>query len=112
MLFPFPTLHVRPDRATLLRAFLESVGYALRANIAQIEGVTGKPTRELTLSGGMSRSAVLTRIIADVSGLPVRIAAEPESAALGCAVLIAANADHGDLRSAAATMGRRDWLRP
>ena len=112
MLFPFPALHVRPDRATLLRAFLESIGYALRANIGQIEAVAGTSTKELTLSGGMSRSAVLTRIIADVSGLPVRVAAEPESAALGCAVLIAANAGHGDLRSAAAAMGRRDCLPP
>ena len=30
ILFPFPALHVRPDRGTLLRAFLESIGYALR----------------------------------------------------------------------------------
>ena len=45
----------------------------------------------------MSRSAVLPRVIADICGLPVRVAREPESAALGCAMLIAASAG-GELR--------------
>lgn len=100
ILFPFPTMHVRPDRGTFVRAFLESVAYALRANIGQIDAITGTPTAELTLSGGMSRSAVLNRTIADVTGLPLRVAAEPESAALGCAVLIAAG-DGADGQAAA-----------
>jgi sugar (pentulose or hexulose) kinase len=91
ILFPFPSLHVRPDRGTLVRAFMESVGYALRGNIEQLAAVTGRPAQELTLSGGMSRSATLLQTITDVVGLRARVAREPESAALGCAILIAAN---------------------
>lgn len=112
MLFPFPALHVRPSRATLVRAFLESIGYALRGNVAQIEAVTGRPTAELILSGGMTRSAVLTHVIADVTGLPVQVAREPESAALGCALLIAASTGYGALREAALTMVHRTRMEP
>lgn len=91
ILFPFPAMHVRPQRGTLVRAFLESIGYGVRANLEQIAAVTGRTATELTLSGGMTRSGTLTRIIADIVGLPTRVAHEPESAALGCAILIAAH---------------------
>lgn len=105
IMFPFPTMHVRPDRSTLIRAFMESVGYALRANLTQLEEVIGHPLAPLTLSGGMSRSAVLTHVIADICGLPVQVACEPESAALGCAILIAAHCE-GGLAEAARAMVR------
>ena len=111
MLFPFPALHVRPDRATFVRAFLENVAYALRGNIAQIEAITGRKTAALTLSGGMTRSAVLSRVITDVTGLPVRVAREPESAALGCALLIAAG-ESGGFASAVKTMVQYAQIEP
>ena len=106
LLFPFPAMHVRPERSTFVRAFLESIGYALRANLGQIAAVTGRPAAALTLSGGMTRSAALTRVIADVVGLPTRVACEPESAALGCAILIAAHASGDDIAAATRTMVR------
>jgi sugar (pentulose or hexulose) kinase len=112
ILFPFPALHVRPDRAVLVRAFLESIAYALRANIAQLDAITRHPSAELTLSGGMTRSAALNRIIADVTGLPVQVAHEPESAALGCAMLIAAHGCHGGLDAVARTMVQHSRLEP
>jgi autoinducer 2 (AI-2) kinase len=111
MLFPFPALHVRPDRATFVRAFMENVGYALRGNINQIEAITGTKNAVLTLSGGMTRSAVLPRVIADICGLPVRVAREPESAALGCAMLIAASAG-GSFTSAVTAMVQHTQLEP
>jgi autoinducer 2 (AI-2) kinase len=112
MLFPFPTLHVRPDRGTLVRAFVESIGYALRGNLEQLASATGHTPPELTLSGGMSRSSVLSQTIADVVGLPARVACEPESAALGCAILIAANADSGDCGAAVRAMVRHAHKQP
>ena len=104
ILFPFPALHVRPDRGTLLRAFMESIGYALRANLEQIVAVNERPATALTLSGGMSRSATLTRTIADVVGVPALVAHEPESAALGCAMLMATSLAKTDLTAVAGTM--------
>jgi autoinducer 2 (AI-2) kinase len=112
MLFPFPALHVRPDRATLVRAFLESIGYALRANIEQIVAVTKQPAAALTLSGGMSRSAALTRAIADILGVPALVAHEPESAALGCAMLMMASTTHTNLPTAVATMLKHRRIEP
>ncbi len=111
-LFPFPSLHLRPERGTLVRAFLESVAYAVRANVEQLASVAGHTPNELTVSGGMSRSGLLKQAIADVTGLRVRASAEPESACLGCAVLIAAHQDGGDYHPAMDRMVRHYELTP
>src|SRR6185295_5243043 len=97
---------------TLVRAFMESVGYALRANMEQIVAVTNEPAAALTLSGGMSRSAALTRAIADILGVPALVAQEAESAALGCAMLVMASAMRTDLSSAVARMLQHRRLDP
>ena len=112
MLFPFPALHVRPDRAAFVRAFMESVGYTLRANLEQLTAVTGREPADFTLSGGMTRSGVLTGIVADVIGLPVGVAEEAESAALGCAILIAANDNRDGLTAATRAMVRHKHIKP
>jgi sugar (pentulose or hexulose) kinase len=112
ILFAFPSVHARPDRGALVRAFMESVGYALRANLDQVARIRGRPATELTLSGGMSRSTVLTHVIADIVGVPVRVAEEPESAALGCAVLLAANGTKDGLPAAVRTMVRHRPVEP
>jgi xylulokinase len=112
ILFPFPSLHVRPDRGTLVRGFLESIGYALRGNIEQLTAITNRQPQALTLSGGMSRSTALTRIIADITGVPVLVAHEPESAALGCAILIASDHGHGGLAAATRAMARQTRIEP
>jgi sugar (pentulose or hexulose) kinase len=104
ILFPFPALHVRPDRGTLVRAFLESIGYALRGNLEQIAAVTGRSAGALILSGGMSRSAALTRVIADVVGVPALVTHEPESAALGCVILMVASTTGTDIATVAGGM--------
>ena len=104
MLFPFPALHVRPDRGTLIRAFMESIGYALRGNMEQLAAVTGRTADALTLSGGLSRSATLPRVIADVTGLPALVAHEAESAALGCAMLAMASVAQTDVAAAVSGM--------
>jgi len=91
---------------------MESIGYALRANIEQIVAVTDQPAAALTLSGGMSRSAALTRAIADILGVPALVAHEPESAALGCAMLMMASVAHTDLSAAVATMLQHRHIDP
>ena len=107
LLFPFPTMHLRPDRAALVRAFLESIGYAIRANLEQLTALTGASPERLILSGGMARSRALLTLIRDISGVPIRIAAEPESAPLGCAVLTAVGSGvYPNIRAATAAMIR------
>jgi autoinducer 2 (AI-2) kinase len=88
LLFRFPLLDLdRPRRATLLRAFLDSVAYAVRGNCEQITARAGRTPSVVRLSGGMTRVAGLPRLVATVIGRPVEVAAVPESASLGCAVL-------------------------
>ncbi len=105
LLFPFPTMHLRPDRGALIRAFLESVGYAIRANLAQIEALIGTRPPALFLGGGMARSPTLVALIRDITRRPVRLGAELESAALGCAILTASGVGlYADVAAAARAM--------
>ena len=64
------------------------------------------------VSGGMSRSEAAIEAIADVLGIPIRVAQEPESAALGCAILVAANVEGAPLAEVAARMVRHREVKP
>ena len=93
MLFRFPLLHVdRPVRGEVLRAYVESIAYAIRGNCEQIVAVAGRPIPLLVLSGGMTQSPTLVQLVADTLGAPLSVAAVPESASLGCAMLAAIGA--------------------
>jgi autoinducer 2 (AI-2) kinase len=62
LLFRFPLLHIdRPLRGELLRAYVESVAYAIRGNCEQIAAASGRAIDSLTVSGGMTQSPTLTR---------------------------------------------------
>lgn len=113
ILFPFPTMHMRPDAGELLRAFLESIAFAVRGNIEQLRAVTGCASDRLICGGGMSRNELLIELLADVTALPVQRAVEPESAALGVAMLMAAGAGmHADVGAAARAMSRSRTREP
>ena len=113
VLFRFPTLQLRPGVGDVLRAFLESIAYAVRANVAQIEAVTGVPTTSLIVGGGMSRNALLLELIADALNIPLRRACEAESTGLGCAILVASGSGlYPDIASAAHVMCRHEDIAP
>jgi len=106
LLLPVPLILRRPSRDSLLRAVLENVAFALRGSLETLETVTGLPVRpacpagrqaglsvaELRLGGGMTRSAAFVRLLADVIGRPIRVAAMPEVSALGAAMCAAVGA--------------------
>ena len=75
-----------PKRAHLVRAVLEGMAYAVRANIEQVVEAAGIELPPLRLSGGMSRSSVWAQILCDVLGKPVSVTASPEASALGAAL--------------------------
>ncbi len=111
--FRFPTMQLRPGPGALLRSFLDSLGFAVRANLAQIEAVTGALPPGLFAGGGMTRNGLLLQILADVTGLPVRCAAEPECTGLGCAILVAVGAGvYPDIPSAVSAMCRHRDIAP
>jgi sugar (pentulose or hexulose) kinase len=111
LLFPYPFGRRRPTKPELLRGFLESLAFAVRGNLEQIESVCGGATPSLTLSGGMTKSALARRLVAEVVGRPMRVGTVAESAALGCAILAAAGAGvYPDVGSAAARMVRTEEI--
>jgi autoinducer 2 (AI-2) kinase len=114
LLFRFPLLHIdRPNRGELLRAFFENVAYAIRGNCEQIAAVSGHPVDRLWVSGGMTRSPTLLRLVATTLGAPLTVAEVPESASLGCAMLAAVGAGiHPGLPDAAAAMVRTRAVEP
>ena len=56
--------------------------------------------------------ASLHQAIADVVGIPVQVAEEPESAALGCAILVAASVEGAPLPRLGARMVRHRRVTP
>ena len=85
IVFPVPMTLGGPTRAHLVRAALEGLAYALRANVEQAERVAGVATNRISLSGGMTRTKSFVSIMSDVLGRPIEVADGPESTAVGAA---------------------------
>jgi sugar (pentulose or hexulose) kinase len=62
------------------------------------------------VSGGMSQSAALLRLLADTLGVPLSVSTVPETASLGCAILAAVGA--GAYRSLGEAIGAMTSARP
>ncbi len=86
--FPFPSMQLRPDAGQLIRSTLESIAFAVRANLEQITKATGISPTELRVGGGMSRNRLLTQLIANATAIEIHCAEVPESSALGCSALV------------------------
>lgn len=90
---PVGALHAVPmllpagdaTRAAAARAVLEGIGFALRANLAQLDAALG-PGTTLRLAGGLARSASFGQLLADVLGAPLE-ACSPDATGIGAALL-------------------------
>ena len=80
----------------LYRAAMEGATFALAAGVDRLRGL-GVDADELRLVGGGSKNALWRQVVADVTGLAVRLPLEPESAALGGAVQSLALSSDGSL---------------
>jgi xylulokinase len=67
--------HGGHTRAHLYRSILEAVGFELRLHLEGLERSTGQKVLSLRAMGGGARSALWTQLVADISQLPVEIAA-------------------------------------
>jgi sugar (pentulose or hexulose) kinase len=89
MFFPLPFAEYEP--LTVLRAALESAAFAVRANLEQLERVTGRPfppDTPLVMGGGASQG-YWPQLVADALGRTVTVSAEPEVSGLGAAICAA-----------------------
>ncbi len=73
-------------RADVAKAVLEGTAYEMELIRLAGESMTGQPIMLLTAAGGGARNHSWLQIKADVSGVPIRVCAEPEAALLGAAV--------------------------
>ncbi len=83
MLFPTPMTFGNIGKAELVRSALESFCFSIRANIEQIESVTGRSAGSIALGGGMTRSRAFSRILADVLDRPINLSNSPSVSAKG-----------------------------
>lgn len=77
----------RGEPAARLVAVVESIAFLLRANLDAMCRVL-PPPRRLRLSGGLANLDGLGRRLADLTGLPVERAADPEATVRGLAWLL------------------------
>jgi sugar (pentulose or hexulose) kinase len=85
----------------------------VRGNCEQIAAVSGRETERLWVSGGMTRSPTLLRLVSTTLGVPLTVAEVPESASLGCAILAAVGAGlHASIPEAVTAMVRARTVEP
>jgi autoinducer 2 (AI-2) kinase len=73
-------------RHHILRAQLEGMAYAIRANAEQISGVCGRRPARLHVCGGSAQSQLWVDILANVMNLPVVVPTYKEGTAVGAAI--------------------------
>jgi sugar (pentulose or hexulose) kinase/phosphoglycerate dehydrogenase-like enzyme/ribulose-5-phosphate 4-epimerase/fuculose-1-phosphate aldolase/putative sterol carrier protein len=94
-------------RPALSRAVVEGLAFAVRANREVLARAAGAAPGALFATGGLSRSALWTQLLADVLDAPLRVAASPETSAFGAALCAAVGAGvFPDLESAARALAR------
>jgi L-ribulokinase len=92
--------------AEIYRALLESTAFGTRMIIDTFDGA-GVPVGEFVAAGGLTKSAPIMQIYADVLRRPVSVIGSEQGSALGAAIhaAVAAGA-YPDVAAAAAAMGR------
>jgi autoinducer 2 (AI-2) kinase len=95
------------NRAACIRALEEQAAYVSRGHLAIIEELTGRTYDELVLTGGAAKGRLWPQIVADVTGLTVRLPVVKESTALGAAMYAGIGAGvYADLEEATARLVR------
>ncbi len=99
------TLSTKPE--DVYRALLEATAFGARLIVENFISA-GVDVTEFVVAGGLAKNPLLMQIYADVTGLPLSVAASAQGPALGSAIhaAVAAGA-YPDVPAAAAAMGRR-----
>jgi autoinducer 2 (AI-2) kinase len=73
-------------KAACIRAIEENAAYVTRAHLDVLEEISGKKPVEIVFVGGASKGTLWPRIVAEVTGCPVRILETKETTSLGGAI--------------------------
>ena len=82
-IFPVPMTFGAIGREHMARAALESIAFAVRENLEQLESVSGVQAVSVSLGGGMTASSTWVEMLPDVLGRPVRVSLEADVTASG-----------------------------
>ena len=85
-IFPVPMTINGYGRGHLTRAALESIAFAVRANLEQLECVSGMPASRIALGGGMTATSSWVEMLPNALGRPVEVASSPNVTAAGAYV--------------------------
>ncbi|MFQ6121548.1 MAG: FGGY-family carbohydrate kinase [Dehalococcoidales bacterium] len=88
-LFPVPLSATNIQRTHLVRASLENLCFAIKANCLQLEAISGLKVEEVKIGGSLAKSQCLAQILPNVLEVPVFIPEVTEVSALGAAVCAA-----------------------
>jgi glycerol kinase len=80
-------LSAHSDRRHVVRAALEAIAYQLRDVLDAMRAESGVPLRELRGDGGATTNAFLMQFVADLTGVPLRVATHPDFSPLGAAMM-------------------------
>lgn len=92
------------DTGDVMRALFEGVAFAHVAHLERLRAA-GPSIEHIVVSGGGARSPLWPQMLSDMLGLPLSVAGQPETGALGAAMAAAVGAGvFADLDAAAAAM--------
>ena len=94
--FPVPMTFGGIGREHMARAALESIAFAVRANLEQLEAVSGTPAASVALGGGMTGASTWVEMLPDALGRPVCLASGPDVTAAGARFTVEAALDGVD----------------
>ena len=108
LMFPVPLTYSDIGRGHLVRASLEAICYAIRANLEQAEDLAGVRASSISVGGGMTRTTTWVKILTDVVGREIGVSSTPQASAVG-AYLCARTAlgEFGSLKEASSTVRPR-----
>ena len=92
-IFPIPLTFGGLGRGQAVRAALESIAYAVRANLEQLESVSGASASKTAVGGGMMGTSTWVEMLPNVLGRPVEVASTMNVSAVGAYVTAVAALD-------------------
>ena len=104
-LFPVPLSANNIRRGHLVRAFLENLCFAVKANSIQLKTISGLKIEKVIVGGALAKSQCLMQILPNVLGVPICVPELTEVSALGAAICAAVGAGgYSGLEEGAETM--------
>ena len=95
-------------RAHIARAALEAIALQVGEVLTTLQNDLGCPLQVLRVDGGAARNALLMQLQADLTGLVLQRAAQPETTALGAALLAGLGAGVWENRDAVRQLWQAD----